>query len=433
LLEQFQSFGYGNIEYRRQIRKLSKLGEGQFGEVWKCILRKQRPWPARHVAVKELTSGDGYQIVQEAQVMLDVKGHPNVVKFLGVCYQPPCLVLELVENAAELDKHLQGYLKTQGPSSYAAMVCCNFLDIACGVAHMHQHGILHRDLAPRNVLVNVVTRVAQVNDFGLSARAHLGIGTPVLAPRTPPLRTIQAADSRRLADGFSSLRNDLSQQLLANDMSPSQPLPIRATLQGRERLDDEPSLFDSPPPQSASQGEGFQLGSQGEGFIVMDPEQAYFRAAPENYGYDFYEEFQGQQVHTKKSDVFMMGMMMWEALTDEWAPDDGSDSQGYCSHFEEAVGLQVDLDSLHNPTELVTFRAKRGLPEHRAFEELASKLKAWAVTPQDVEVLWRLNAACLLCKHRERPSMEEIALALVDVVWRLGVVTEVHPKGVFAV
>ena len=38
------------------------------------------------------------------------------------------------------------------------------------MAHLHSHFLIHRDLAPRNVLVESTNQRAMVSDFGLSRK-----------------------------------------------------------------------------------------------------------------------------------------------------------------------------------------------------------------------------------------------------------------------
>ena len=44
--------------------------------------------------------------------------------------------------------------------------------VARAVAYAHQHGVLHRDLKPQNILVDKVTDVPLVADFGLAKLAE---------------------------------------------------------------------------------------------------------------------------------------------------------------------------------------------------------------------------------------------------------------------
>jgi len=341
--EDFLDFGYGNIDYNRQLRKSHKIGEGQYGEVWACVLRRQTPWPARHAAMKELyETGNTLWIVKEAQLLQEVGWHPNVVKLLGVSMEPPCLVMELVPHAQELDVYLQEYRRSHTKKHYIKMACLTLLDIACGMDYIHTHKILHRDLTPRNVLVNSRTGVAQVNDFGLSC----GITDP---------------DQKRIG----SVRSNSS------------------SCGKREAVRDE------------------------NAFVIIDPDSACYRAAPENFGS---RQFGGKQVHLFQSDSFMFGMMMWEALSERWVSlHHGSTRRGFYKDFEEGFGLVDDA-----PLDVITMAAKFGEQQRRGMQVLALHLKVMGIS--EVPSLIDLNMQCLRQDHRSRLLMEEIATHLRNLI-----------------
>lgn len=49
-----------------------------------------------------------------------------------------------------------------------------FVMILLGIDYLHSHDIMHRDLSPRNVLVDVLSngfKVLKITDFGLSKQA----------------------------------------------------------------------------------------------------------------------------------------------------------------------------------------------------------------------------------------------------------------------
>jgi hypothetical protein len=76
---------------RTAVSLVSKLGKGQFGEVWKGLLDESAITgvPAYLVAVKTVLNAaanpDGLaELVQEAAVMAQVGMHPNLVALIGV-------------------------------------------------------------------------------------------------------------------------------------------------------------------------------------------------------------------------------------------------------------------------------------------------------------------------------------------------------------
>ncbi len=84
----------------------------------------------------------------EIKLMLSVKPHPNVVYVLGVVHHPKLsVVMEL------LPMSLQNYLQsTQNIPTILKQSIAK--GAAAGLQHLHNQGIVHRDIASRNVLLD---------------------------------------------------------------------------------------------------------------------------------------------------------------------------------------------------------------------------------------------------------------------------------------
>jgi len=139
-----------------------KLGEGAFGVVWKALYHRN------HVAVKQLKESSSldpkilHQFADEALLMRAMQPHPNVVQFLGICTNPIlCIVTEYCSKGS-----LSSYLGTAEKISMKDKVKI-MVHIASGMSHLAQSGIVHKDLAARNVLL-ADDLIAKVSDFGLS-------------------------------------------------------------------------------------------------------------------------------------------------------------------------------------------------------------------------------------------------------------------------
>lgn len=147
------------------------LGKGAMGVVYRAF----DPVLKRDVAVKllhpggELSADDRarFRFEAEAVALLD---HPNVVPVLasGETDGVPFLVMPLMAVS------LADWLKGLGPDrqlkpKHAAEIA---RDIALGVHHAHQQGLIHRDLKPGNILRDDAGRV-RVADFGLARPADL--------------------------------------------------------------------------------------------------------------------------------------------------------------------------------------------------------------------------------------------------------------------
>uniref|UniRef100_A0A8C4ZH31 Tyrosine-protein kinase n=1 Tax=Gadus morhua TaxID=8049 RepID=A0A8C4ZH31_GADMO len=136
-----------------------ELGSGQFGMVLEARWREKR------VAVKmvkeEAMSED--EFIEEAQVLTKLS-HCKLVKLYGVCSQrnPPCLVLELMENGC-----LSDYLRARKGQLSPATMLVMCLDVSEAMAYLESLKIIHRDLAARNCLVSKNNEV-KVSDFGMA-------------------------------------------------------------------------------------------------------------------------------------------------------------------------------------------------------------------------------------------------------------------------
>ncbi|XP_028406412.1 tyrosine-protein kinase SRK2-like [Dendronephthya gigantea] len=139
----------------------SRLGAGNFGEVWEGLWNK-----TTKVAIKTLKAGtmEPENFLDEAEMMKKLI-HPRLVQLYAVCSreEPIYIVTELMENGSLLD-----YLR--GPKG-KLLKMTKLIDIATqvaqGMAFLEKHGYVHRDLAARNVLVDKNENV-KVADFGLS-------------------------------------------------------------------------------------------------------------------------------------------------------------------------------------------------------------------------------------------------------------------------
>ncbi len=95
--------------------------------------------------------------------------HPCVVQFLGVHMDRksrlPVLVMEKMDTS--LRKYLENHSKEQFLLHQKAFV---LRQIAQALAYLHSQNppLVHHDLSPNNVLLNVVSFVTKVSDFGMS-------------------------------------------------------------------------------------------------------------------------------------------------------------------------------------------------------------------------------------------------------------------------
>ncbi|KAI4499803.1 hypothetical protein M0802_005059 [Mischocyttarus mexicanus] len=161
---------------RHRLKVFNILGEGCFGQVWKCeALDIDGKAGATVVAVKTLkenaTERERLDLAQELRVMKSLEPHPNVVRLLGCCTErePMFVILEYVSGGK-----LQSFLRASreernhGRPGLTSRDLTGFVyQIAKGMEHLTSKGIIHRDLAARNVLIDE-NRACKVADFGFA-------------------------------------------------------------------------------------------------------------------------------------------------------------------------------------------------------------------------------------------------------------------------
>ena len=145
----------GTILGAYQIR--GRLGEGGMGDVYKANDTRL----GREVAIKTAKQEFSGRFQREARAISSLN-HPNICTLYDV--GPDYLVMELIEG-----KPIAGPLPVEEAVRLATQ-------IASAVRHAHQHGVIHRDLKPGNILV---TRAGvKVLDFGLAKFDRLRDNAP---------------------------------------------------------------------------------------------------------------------------------------------------------------------------------------------------------------------------------------------------------------
>uniref|UniRef100_T1J0E3 cyclin-dependent kinase n=1 Tax=Strigamia maritima TaxID=126957 RepID=T1J0E3_STRMM len=151
--------------------KIEKIGEGTYGVVYKAKDKDT----GRVVALKKIrleTESEGVPSTAIREIsLLKELDHPNVVRLLDVVNADRKLYLVF----EYLNKDLKKFMDDSPTSSLDSSLVKSYLwQLLQGIAYCHSHRVLHRDLKPQNLLIDVEGNI-KLADFGL-ARAF---GVPV--------------------------------------------------------------------------------------------------------------------------------------------------------------------------------------------------------------------------------------------------------------
>jgi serine/threonine protein kinase len=143
----------------------SPLGQGNFGEVYRA------KWRDVDVAVKVLHLGDASAMLREMEA-LSTLSHPRIVRFFGCTMLVGDaagrsggvgLVMELCDGGS-----LRDYLLKHGDDTSSDHLLGACGQVAQGLAYLASQGMIHRDVACRNVLIGAGLADCRIADFGLA-------------------------------------------------------------------------------------------------------------------------------------------------------------------------------------------------------------------------------------------------------------------------
>ncbi|KAL6575574.1 cyclin-dependent protein kinase [Orobanche hederae] len=144
---------------------LERIGKGGFGSVYECRDHRDNSIAVVKVIPYEWKcEGVPSSVIREISVLKELS-HDNVVRLTDVYDKKEGfhLIFELLD--LDLAKFIYGPSKIELEPN----VIKNFLfQILEGVSYCHSLKVLHRDLKPRNVLIDLKSKTVKLADFGLT-------------------------------------------------------------------------------------------------------------------------------------------------------------------------------------------------------------------------------------------------------------------------
>lgn len=145
------------------------IGKGSFGMVYQCMNEVGKLYAIKYVNINKEKRSSIDDLVNEIKLMRGLD-HPNIVKYIGASVDETVGTLSIIQEWVS-GGSVAGLLKRYGP--FKESIVKNYTrQILNGLAYLHTHGIVHRDIKPGNILIDESGAV-KLADFGASVQLDL--------------------------------------------------------------------------------------------------------------------------------------------------------------------------------------------------------------------------------------------------------------------
>ena len=169
------------------------IGEGGFGKVYRGS------WEGTEVAIKEIKTNVRGRSQQEVFMRKEIQihsriRHPNIVQIMAVANtnQSVLIISEYIQgpNLEEVIFGENKHILDGNKKNFAVQICR-------AVAYLHARNpqIIHQDIKPANILINLQGKIIKLCDLGISKMKILGSSTSTCATTMPGTIMYMAPES----------------------------------------------------------------------------------------------------------------------------------------------------------------------------------------------------------------------------------------------
>nr|AAD00773.1 CDC2PTB [Paramecium tetraurelia] len=160
-------------------QKLEKIGEGTYGLVYKARDNQTGDIVAlKKIRMDHEDEGVPSTAIREISLLKEVQ-HPNIVPLKDVVYDESRLYLIFDFVDLDLKKYMESVPKyMESVPQLDRMQVKKFINqMIQALNYCHQNRVIHRDLKPQNILVDIKQQNTQIADFGLARAFGLPLKT----------------------------------------------------------------------------------------------------------------------------------------------------------------------------------------------------------------------------------------------------------------
>jgi len=160
------TFKDAEIKKLSNYERLEKIGEGTYGVVYKCRYKPNNTIVAlKKIRLDGEEEGIPSTSIREISLLKELK-HPNIVELITVLMEEEKLFLVFEFMKMDLKEYLDN-LKKNGRVMEPELTKSYMFQMICALCFCHSRRVIHRDLKPQNLLIDVSGNI-KLADFGLA-------------------------------------------------------------------------------------------------------------------------------------------------------------------------------------------------------------------------------------------------------------------------